>query len=88
MTFTIYDLRFTRTLRRLWFCLLPFALCLASGCVNLAKTVKELAKDPATTHLSVRSIYVTIEVERTNPLTNTLPHSIGKDGAITVNARP
>ena len=55
----------------------------ASGCVSASKLARELAKDPATVHVSIRSIYVNIEIDRANPMTNSLPHSV-KDGAIVV----
>lgn len=60
--------------------LLPVLL---TGCVSTSKLVHELRQDPASYHFSVRSIYVTIEVDRTNPTTNSLPHSIS-DGQISV----
>lgn len=62
--------------------LLPIVVLL-SGCVNLSKTIKELSKDPATVHLRVTTVYGVIELDRTAPGTNTLPHQI-KDGAISV----
>lgn len=58
-------------------------VALLSGCVNTSKLVKALSSDPATVHLTVRSIYFTIELDRTSPRTNTLPHTV-KDGTITV----
>lgn len=57
---------------------------LGSGCVSTSKLVHELRQDPASYHFSVRSIYVTIEVDRTNPTTNSLPHSIN-NGRIDVS---
>lgn len=62
--------------------LLLAPLCLA-GCVNLAKVIAVAAKDPATVHISVKSIYVTVEYDRTNPHTNAAPHVV-KDGTIDV----
>lgn len=59
---------------------------LATGCVNTTNLVKALSKDPATAHVRVNSIYFTIEVDRTNPNTNTLPHAV-KDGVVIVGAR-
>lgn len=64
--------------------LLAFIVMAAlTGCVGLSKTVRELAKDPATAHIAIRSIYVTIEIDRTAPRTNTMPHVV-KDGSISV----
>lgn len=57
-------------------------LCLA-GCVNLSKVIREAAKDPASVHVSVKSIYVTLEYDRTNPKTNSAPHVL-KDGVVEV----
>lgn len=54
-----------------------------SGCVSPSKLVRELAKDPATVHLRITTIYGVIELDRTAPRTNTLPHAI-KDGTISV----
>lgn len=59
------------------------ALVTTTGCANLPKVVRELAKDPATAHISIRSIYATIEIDRTAPRTNTMPHVV-KDGSISV----
>lgn len=66
---------------------LALALAMAlSGCANLPKLIREVAKDPATFHLSVRSIYVTLELDRANPRTNTPPHTL-KDGVISVGGQ-
>jgi len=32
----------------------------------------------------VTTIYGSVEVSRTNPMTNSIPHSIGADGTVTV----
>lgn len=58
-------------------------LVLLTGCVNVAQFAKEVRQDPASVHVSVRSIYVTIEWDRANPGTNTMPHTIS-DGKVTV----
>jgi predicted small secreted protein len=70
--------------------LLLVAACLTMGCFgpDVAKAMKELAKDPASVHLRVSSVYGVIEFTRTAPLTNTLAHSISPDGTITVTDRP
>lgn len=67
-------------------CLLAIALLLLPGCTSMSKVVEALGKDPATAHLRVTTIYGTIEVSRTNPQTNTIPHSVSDTGAITVAA--
>ena len=51
---------------------------------STAKVVQAMAKDPASVHVRVSTIYGTIDVTRTNPLTNTLAHTISPDGTITV----
>jgi hypothetical protein len=63
-----------------------FLVVLLNGCVtagSLAKLVDSLAKDPATARIQVHSMSFSVIVDRTNPGTNTLPHSV-KDGTITV----
>lgn len=61
-------------------------LAICTGCQfpNLNKVIPALAKDPASAHIRVTTIYGTIEYTRTNPLTNSLSHSIAPDGTITV----
>ena len=59
-------------------------LPLLTGCISTAKIFKEMAQDPATVHFSIRTVYGTVELIRTNPLTNSLPHTISPDGTITV----
>lgn len=58
-------------------------IVLMTGCVNTSKLVRELAKDPATVHLRITTIYGVIELDRTAPRTNSMPHTI-KDGTISV----
>lgn len=55
-----------------------------SGCINIPKTVAALAKDPSSAHISVKSIYVSIDVTRTNPGTNTQSHSLSPTGVVEV----
>ena len=59
---------------------------LLSGCTtsNAAKLAAALAKDPATVHLRVTSIYGVIEFSRTAPTSNSLAHTISPDGTISV----
>lgn len=57
---------------------------LCQGCVSVPKVIRESAKDPATVRLVIRSGTATVELERTNPNLNTLPHSLS-GGIITVN---
>ena len=67
--------------------LLPLlALPLMGGCMtnNAAKLAAALAKDPATVHLRVTTIYGVIEFSRTAPLTNSMAHTISPDGTISV----
>lgn len=63
--------------------ILLFLLLSLSGCVNTSKLVRELAKDQSTVRLRITTIYGMIELDRTSPRTNTLPHTI-KDGTISV----
>ena len=51
---------------------------------NLTALVKALGNDPATVNIRVTSIHGTVTFTRTNPGTNTLPHTLGPDGTITV----
>lgn len=60
------------------------AIFLLSGCSSMPKIVRELAKDPSTAHLSVTTIYGTINVTRINANTNSVPHSINSDGSVKV----
>ena len=63
---------------------LTAALALAAtGCVN-SSLIRALAKDPATAHMRITTIYGTVEISRTNPGTNTAPHAIKADGAIEI----
>jgi len=61
--------------------LLALPLC---GCVNTAKLVDALKDDPATVHFSITTIYGRVDLTRTNPQTNTMPHTITPDGTVTV----
>ncbi len=69
--------------------LLPVALAVlcGSGCLmtpkDFAPIIKALSSDPATAHVVVHSAYFSIEIDRANPLTNSLPHSV-ENGKITV----
>lgn len=55
-----------------------------SGCINIPKTVAALAKDPASSHVSIKSIYVSIDWTRANPSSNTPPHSLSPTGNVEV----
>jgi uncharacterized protein YceK len=57
---------------------------LGTGCANVSSVVRAMAKDPATVHVRVTSVYGTVEVFRTAPMTNSMPHTINPDGTITV----
>lgn len=63
--------------------LLALVAVAATGCVN-SSLVRALAKDPATAHMRITTIYGTIEVSRTNPGTNSAPHKVSADGGIEV----
>lgn len=64
--------------------LLTAALALAgTGCVN-SSLIRALAKDPATAHMRITTIYGTVEISRTNPGSNSPPHSVNADGTIKV----
>lgn len=58
---------------------------LLNGCMtnSASRLINAAAKDPATAHISVKTVYGTLEYDRTNPNQSTLPHSI-KDGEIKV----
>lgn len=60
-------------------------MLLFTGCMgpNAAKLITAAGKDPASVSLEVKSIYGTVIYTRTNPGTNSAPHTV-KDGAITV----
>ena len=69
-----------------------FSICIAlaalgCGCVSnpkdLAPLINALSSDNATARISVHTATFSIEVDRVNPGTNTVNHSI-KDGTITV----
>lgn len=64
--------------------LLPLMLC---GCMNAGRLATALGKDPASVHVRITTIYGTVEVTRTNPNTNTAPHTIGTDGSIKVEKK-
>ena len=55
-----------------------------TGCANVSSVVRAMAKDPATVHVRVTSVYGTVEVFRAAPTTNSMPHTINPDGTITV----
>ena len=59
---------------------------LATGCAGrtAGQVARALAKDPASVHVRITTIYGTIEVARTAPGTNSPAHAIGADGTITV----
>jgi len=59
-----------------------------TGCFgpDVAKAMKALGNDPASVHLRVTSIYGVIEVTRTAPRTNSMPHTMKPDGTISVTS--
>ena len=63
-----------------------FALLALCGCsaTNMTKLAAQLKNDPATVHLTVKSIYGTLEFTRINAGTNSLTHTLHPDGTITV----
>lgn len=62
--------------------LLALALLVSiTGCVNMPKIAKELAKDDATVSIKVNTIYGTASFFRAMPRTNSL--SVSPDGTIT-----
>lgn len=63
---------------------LVIMLPMLTGCINIPKTVAALAKDPSSAHISVKSIYVSIDYTRTNPGTNTPAHTMSPTGVIEV----
>lgn len=65
-------------------------ILLCSGCISskdMAKIVKELGNDPATVNIRVTTIYGTLTLTRTNPNTNTLPHSVQSEGIVNVGGK-
>lgn len=70
------------------FPLTALVLVLGSGCISpskdLAATVKALANDPATVNVRITTVYGTVFFTRTAPTTNSLAHTIGPDGTVTV----
>jgi hypothetical protein len=70
--------------------LLPLLLC---GCAtsqkNLVALVKALSQDPATAYIHIVSpTFGNITIMRTNPGTNTIPHTIKPDGNVSVGKLP
>ena len=65
---------------------LVLASLLATGCsaTNISKLVTAIGKDPASVSLRVTSVYGTVTYTRTNPMTNSLAHSLAPDGTIIV----
>lgn len=59
-------------------------LPLIGGCVNTSKLVRALSKDPASVHLSVKSIYANVDLTRVNPVANTPAYAVLPDGTISV----
>lgn len=59
---------------------------MTSGCATqqMAKLAKQLKDDSATVQINIRTIYGTLYFSRTNPKTNTMPHSVTADGNVTV----
>ena len=59
---------------------------LLNGCMSnkLDKVVKELAKDNATVNIRVTTVYGTLFFTRTNPNTNSAPHTVAPDGSVTI----
>jgi hypothetical protein len=55
--------------------------------MNAGRLATALGKDPASVHVRITTIYGTVEVTRTNPNTNTAPHTIGTDGSIKVEKK-
>ncbi len=61
-----------------------------TGCVNskLDRVVAAMGKDPATVHVKISTIYGVVELARTNPRGDSLPHTVNPDGTISVAAQP
>jgi hypothetical protein len=66
--------------------LLLLAALSCAGCstTNVARIIEAMGKDPATVHVSIRSVYGVVEIYRVNAGTNSVAHSINADGTITV----
>ena len=62
------------------------AAVLFTGCTNTPAIIKAMAASNASLSVDVRTVYGTVRVVRLNPSTNTLPHTVGKDGELTVTA--
>lgn len=52
-----------------------------TGCTNLSKVVRELAKDPAAVEFNITTLYGTVVMKRAVPSTNHM--SISRDGITT-----
>jgi hypothetical protein len=69
-------------------CLAALVLVCVTGCISpnkdLAAVIKQLAADPATVNLRVTSVYGSVYFTRTAPTTNSLAHTVGPDGTVTV----
>ena len=74
-------------MKRLMIAAMALTLLGTTGCMTgqMNKVVTALGKDPATVSIRVTSIYGTITFVRTNPQTNSLPHNVSPDGAVTVS---
>lgn len=69
-------------------CLIGLGVLLqSSGCMNLPKTVKAMGESNASISVDIRTVYGTARIVRLNPGTNTLAHTVGKDGELTVSAQ-
>jgi hypothetical protein len=55
-----------------------------TGCVNVASVIKAMSNDSATVHVSIRTVYGVVDIDRVNAGTNTPSHSIKPDGSINV----
>lgn len=66
---------------------LPLLLtsCVSGGAIK--GIMAQMAKDPASAHIKISSVYAVVEISRANPQTNTLSHTIAPDGTITVTRK-
>lgn len=63
--------------------LVAFAL---SGCTNTPKLVRALSKDPAAVHLSVKTMWASVELTRVGARTNDTV-VVAPDGTVEIKAR-
>jgi hypothetical protein len=74
--------------KKLLLAVCPLALLALTGCASVNKQmtalVRELKNDPATAYVRIVTSAGVFEFVRTNPGSNTVPHSIDPNGTVKV----